>query len=184
MQPDFNTPTPPPQPQQPQSQPEPEPQPQPQPEPQQPQNDSPFMTAPPASPPRKSPKRMILVAAAIVVVLVVVGGVAWLMMNKDSNQGTAQNAMAPAKVTIAKDGFKPASIKVKKGQAVEWVNDDATQHTIASDPHPSHDQLAGLDSVDPLNTGESYLFTFETAGTYTYHDDLNPDAFKGTVIVE
>ena len=164
MQPDFNTPTP-------------------QPQPQQPQNDSPF-TAPPVTPPRKSSKSMILVVVGIVVALALAGGIAWFMMNKTPTTGTSQEAMAPAKVTITKDGFVPASIKVKKGQAVEWVNDAATQHTIASDPHPSHDQLAGLDSVDPLNTGESYLFTFETVGTYTYHDDLNPDAFKGTVIVE
>jgi len=169
MQPEFNP------------QPEPQPQSQPQPQP----DNTPFQTPETPTPPQKSPKTKILVILlAVIVVLAIGSGITWFVMSKVSTSETAQQATAPAKVTITKDGFTPASIKVKKDQAVEWINDDGTPHSIASDPHPSHDQLPGLDSIDPLNTGESYLFTFETTGTYTYHDDVNPDKFKGTVIVE
>lgn len=81
-------------------------------------------------------------------------------------------------------GFSPATIKIKKGQSVKWVNNSGALHQIASDPHPAHDTLPGLFAPDPINSGDSYTFTFDQAGTYTYHDHLRPFDLKGTVIVE
>ena len=55
-------------------------------------------------------------------------------------------------------------------------------HAVASDPHPTHTELSGLES-SILKNKQSYTFKFETGGTYTYHDHLNPTT-QGTVIVK
>ena len=86
-------------------------------------------------------------------------------------------------VTISKDGFSPATLKIKKGQSVEWTNKDDALHQIAADPHPTHSSIPELFS-DPLNKGESYAFTFDTSGSFTYHDEMNPLTVLGTIIVE
>ena len=89
-----------------------------------------------------------------------------------------------AQVVITKDGFSPETITVRRGTQVTWTNEDRNPHQIASDPHPAHKNLPGFDSPEPLLLKESYSYTFEKTGTFTYHDHLNPLKLKGTVIVE
>ena len=43
--------------------------------------------------------------------------------------------------------------------------------------------LSGLTDSDVLDPNDSFSFTFENTGTFTYHDELNPSKFKGTIIV-
>ncbi len=91
---------------------------------------------------------------------------------------------AGAQVTITDKGFEPATIQIEKGQQVSWVNQDQNLHRVASDPHPTHEGLVGFDSGEPLANGDSFSFTFENSGTYTYHDHRKPLDIKGTVIVK
>ncbi len=79
-------------------------------------------------------------------------------------------------------GFAPASITVKKGTKVTFVNNDSRVHWPASDPHPVHTDLAGFDAGKGIPQGGSYTYTFGKIGTWTYHDHLNP-TLKGKVIV-
>lgn len=94
------------------------------------------------------------------------------------------NVLTPAQVTITSTGFVPAVINIKPGQQVIWINQDKVLHQVAADPHPTHTSLPGFDSAEPSKTKETYAFTFEKSGTFTYHDHLNPLKFKGTVIVK
>lgn len=89
-----------------------------------------------------------------------------------------------ATVTITDTGFVPQTIKIKKGQTVQWVNNGITPHQVASDPYPDHSALPHLFAESPLGTDESFSYTFEDTGTYTYHDQLKPAELTGTVIVE
>ncbi|MSR68635.1 hypothetical protein EXS66_02515, partial [Candidatus Saccharibacteria bacterium] len=82
------------------------------------------------------------------------------------------------------DGFEPATVMIKAGASVAWVNIDSNPHQIASDPHPTHSSFPDLYAPEPLGTNDVYSMIFEKAGTYTYHDNLNPYTFKGVVIVE
>ena len=66
---------------------------------------------------------------------------------------------------------------------VTWTNNDKAPHIVASDPHPSHTNLEGLDSISDIAPNNSYSYIFEKTGEYTYHDHLNPFKFKGTVVV-
>lgn len=101
-----------------------------------------------------------------------------------SSERTAARPAVNAQVEITSAHLSPVTLKIKAGQSVMWVNQDNEPHQIASDPYPSEDSLADLNSMEPLATGESYTYTFEQPGTYTYHDHLHPLALKGTIVVE
>jgi amicyanin len=99
----------------------------------------------------------------------------------ESSEQAQQPSSAPAsqtdKVTIQDYSFTPAKITVKKGTTVTWTNQDSIQHNVMPD-NPSDAFKEG----PLLSKGESYSFTFNTAGTYTYHCSPHP-FMKGTVEV-
>jgi plastocyanin len=72
-------------------------------------------------------------------------------------------------------GFTPATVYVVPGTTVCWWNRDGWSHTVTSDTR-------AFDSGD-IGTGFSYSFTFNTTGSYGYHDALYPDR-TGTVNVD
>ena len=93
---------------------------------------------------------------------------------------------ATASVLITKDGLSPATITIKEGTQLTWTNNDSFSHQPAADPHPLNNSIEGFDSNTTLLPGDSLSFTFESPGTYTYHDHLNPlnKRYQGTAIVE
>lgn len=88
-----------------------------------------------------------------------------------------------AVVTISSSGFSPATVEIKKGQSVTWKNADTANHQPSSDPYPTNTGLADLGRSEVLKQNDEFTYQFEKAGTYTYHDNLNPYKLKGTVIV-
>lgn len=77
-------------------------------------------------------------------------------------------------IFITGTGFEPPIIKVAPGAKVTWLNKDVRPHWPASAAHPTHLVLAGFDSLGGLSEGETYSFVFEKAGSWKYHDHLNP----------
>ena len=90
--------------------------------------------------------------------------------------------MEETKVTISSTGFSPKVISVKTGNSVTWINSDSANHTVNSSPHPVHTDYTPL-NLGTIAPGSSKSLTFPTAGTYKYHDHLNPTLF-GSVTVE
>ena len=79
--------------------------------------------------------------------------------------------------------FSPALIRVSKGTKVTWVNDDPVEHFVNTDPHPSHNFLLGLNSLD-LQPKQSFSYTFVEAGEFPYHCSLHvPADMRGRIIV-
>lgn len=81
-------------------------------------------------------------------------------------------------VTMKNFAFNPATLTVKPGTVVTWVNQDSAPHTVVSD---AGDPAAF--SSGQLSTGGTYTFTFTTTGTYGYHCTIHP-SMTGTVIVQ
>ena len=79
---------------------------------------------------------------------------------------------------IQGEGFKT----LEEGQSVTFENMDSVNHTVNSDPHPTHTMNSFL-NAGVLKSGESKTIIFEKAGQYTYHDHLNP-SLTGSVTVE
>ena len=86
-------------------------------------------------------------------------------------------------IRITSSGFSPANVTIQKGDYVQFTNTDSARHWPASDPHPQHTDLSAFDAKKGLNTGENYRYQFNTAGTFEYHDHMNP-GLKGTIIVK
>lgn len=94
-------------------------------------------------------------------------------------------ASGSATETISMDdtGFSPATLSVAVGTTVVFVNDGQALHWPASAVHPTHEVLPGFDSKKGIATGDRYSYTFTEAGTWRFHDHLNPQ-LTGTIIVE
>lgn len=85
-------------------------------------------------------------------------------------------------VTISSTGFSPKDVAIKAGKTVTWTNNDSANHTVNSSPHPTHTDNPFL-NLGTIAPSASKSLTFPTAGTYKYHDHLNPTSF-GSVTVE
>lgn len=72
--------------------------------------------------------------------------------------------------------FQPGEITVEAGTEVTWTNQDSVSHTTTSD-----DEL--WDS-GTLSSDESFSFTFDEPGTYSYICTIHPARMQATVIVE
>lgn len=132
-----------------------------------------------------------------VVILLIGGGFYFVYQSFNSNLDTTVNnsdstpndlgaeiSFESAQVSITKDAFEPATIKIKKGTQVTWTNKDSLSHQVASGPHPTHTNLDGFDSLEGLKLDDSYSFIFDESGEFRYHDHLNPSRLKGVVVVE
>ena len=97
--------------------------------------------------------------------------------SSDSSSTKAADAVATDQVEIEDYAFSPAVITVKVGTKVTWTNKDSVQHNIVADEASSN-----APNGDLIAKGESYSFTFNKAGTYSYHCSPHP-FMKATVIV-
>lgn len=108
----------------------------------------------------------------------------------------AQETAVTHVVEMTSSGFVPASIEIKQGDTVEFVNNDARPRWPASAMHPTHTVYPGsdikkcgtadeptlFDACRGVPTGKSWSFTFGENGTWRYHDHLLPNFF-GVVVV-
>lgn len=79
-----------------------------------------------------------------------------------------------SEIGIANFRFGPGELEVKAGTKVTWTNQDGTRHTVTSD-----DDVFDSGSME---NGGTFSFTFNEAGTFTYHCNFHP-GMVGTVIV-
>jgi plastocyanin len=135
---------------------------------------------PVVNPPRKThtPGKWLVAA----VILLMIGVASVLLIHNKAKQGVQAEPVATVQITGS--SFVPETIKVKQGDSVTWVNTDSAPHQVAADPFSTHSKLPSLVTEQSLTQNESFTFTFDKQGTYTYHDPLNPTVLKGTVIVE
>lgn len=90
--------------------------------------------------------------------------------------GASQPASQATKaVAIKSTGFSPASVTIATTDAVKWTNRDTKNHQIVANN--------GSFASAVIKPGRSYTHTFNTAGTFRYHDALHP-ALTGKVVVK
>lgn len=85
-------------------------------------------------------------------------------------------------VQISSSGFLPKSITIKVGETVTWMNSDSINHTVNSAVHPTHLVYPPL-NLGTVKPGAKVSLEFSKAGTYQYHDHLNP-SLTGSVTVK
>lgn len=102
-------------------------------------------------------------------------------------------AQSVAAVIYTEQGFIPETITVKKGEAIAFKNKSGRDMWVGSNPHPTHtlypeksvsDCLgSSFDTCKGVPAGTDWLYTFNSVGTWRYHDHLR-ESNRGTVVVE
>jgi plastocyanin len=80
-------------------------------------------------------------------------------------------------ITMANYAFSPASETISVGDSVTWTNTDQAPHNVTTTSGPVSIQSP------TLNTGQSWSYTFTTAGTYSYICSIHPD-MTATLVVQ
>jgi plastocyanin len=70
------------------------------------------------------------------------------------------------KITVDNFAFVPPVLRVKAGTTVTWTNHDDIPHSIVCPALKVHSH--------PMDSDESFSFTFTQAGTFTYVCGLHP----------
>jgi plastocyanin len=98
--------------------------------------------------------------------------------NENGSDGFVQTAAstdAASQVIIDNYAFSPASLTVKVGTTVTWINQDEDAHTV--------DSTQGKFKSAPLNKGDKFEFRFTAAGEYPFYCRFHPK-MTGKIIVQ
>jgi plastocyanin len=87
----------------------------------------------------------------------------------------APASSATVTVSIKRAGFTPKTVNINQGDSVTWTNNDTINHQVVANN--------GSYASPILGAGKSWTRTFQSGGTFNYHDSLHP-ALKGTVVVK
>jgi len=88
------------------------------------------------------------------------------------SQGTP--VAGATQTNIQNFAYQPANISVTAGTTVTWTNQDSAPHTVTF--------RNGMKDSGMLRQGQSFSYTFATAGTYAYYCSYHAN-MVGTVIV-
>jgi plastocyanin len=97
---------------------------------------------------------------------------------KKDNTSTSSNnnkTLSANEVSIKDMAFSPSSLTVSAGTTVKFTNNDGVTHTVTSN-------TSVFDSGS-LSAGNTYSFTFSTAGTYPYYCKIHT-SMTGTIVVQ
>jgi plastocyanin len=100
-------------------------------------------------------------------------------------QPAAQSAVpsGPVKnVDIIQRAFDPDIIRVSPGTTVVWTNKDTVNHRVVHLPELPGDRE--LFHSESFSKGDTFSYTFQTAGRYYYSDPQYAGGRKSLVIVE
>jgi plastocyanin len=89
--------------------------------------------------------------------------------------GGPAGAKGTASVDIVDFGFVQNSITIAPGTTVTWTNTGQAPHTVTAD--------SGAWTSDTLQNGDTFSWTFDKPGTYTYHCAVHPAKMTGTIVV-
>jgi plastocyanin len=82
-------------------------------------------------------------------------------------------------VSLVGVSFSPKEVTVPVGTTIKWLHNAAVPHTVTADD--------GLFDSGPLNSGGSFSYTFDEAGTFAYycrfHGGPGGSAMAGVIIV-
>ena len=82
----------------------------------------------------------------------------------------ARNPRTAARQIIvpSEDRFTPFAMTIRVGQSVEWINNDADDHTVVSDDAFNTAGHRGTDVLLPANGG-TFTLTFKHPGTFPFY---------------
>lgn len=124
---------------------------------------------------------VVLLGVAIVAIWMIITSLSRSSQTPTDNPNVVDKTQSKeVEVTIRDLSYSPATIKVKKGTKVTWVNQDNVGHNVVADDAPD---TGGIPKAAPLfGRGQLTSVTFVRVGMFGYH--CTPHAFmRGSVQV-
>ncbi len=75
--------------------------------------------------------------------------------------------------------FQPASVTIKAGSVIVWIDMSDAPHTITSDPGDT----ITFSTTSNVTQDHTFALVFTSPGTYAYHCNIHPTTMKGTITV-
>lgn len=97
--------------------------------------------------------------------------------DNDDDPGGGGNNPPPGSgnsVTISGSSFSPGTLTIQRGATVTWTNTDSNPHTVTADNNSFNSGT--------LNPNGTFSYTFNTAGSFTYHCNFH-SGMNGSVVV-
>lgn len=92
-----------------------------------------------------------------------------------ASEGTPAASASGNTVEIKNFAFGPDTLEVAVGTTVTWTNNDEAPHTVTQD--------GGGFQSGKIASGATFSYTFDTAGSFTYHCEFHAN-MKATVVVK
>jgi len=136
-------------------------------------------------------KFSILLLALIICTAVICGCTAPASTSSQPAASSSQPAVQTAapvsngitkNVIIRQRAFDPDIITVSPGTTVIWTNEDTMLHRVEHLPQLPSEKL--LFRSEPLSKGDTFSYTFQTAGEYYYGDPQMGSGRSPKVIVK
>lgn len=126
-------------------------------------------------------RKFAIIALIIVAVAVIVASL-FMVFNPNGIETT--DDIQDVSVTLNDEQVAPQTVHIAKGATITWDNLGVTaRHLVISSADPQQ-TLEGFGDEDGILQDESYSFTFDTAGSFTYEDTAQPEKINGTIVVE
>lgn len=93
-----------------------------------------------------------------------------------SSTATPGDSSSDNEVVMRQTSFDPVEIVVPVGSTVTWTNDDTISHTTTAND--------GTWDSDTMSPGDTFEYTFDTAGDYEFFCSIHPSSMRGTIRVE
>ena len=93
----------------------------------------------------------------------------------EKTASSSEEAANTTTVRIRGMQFEPATIRIKPGTTVTWIQEDRAPHTVTG--------VDGALSSNTILDGQEFSHTFSTAGEFAYQCNFHP-MMKGKVVVE
>jgi plastocyanin len=114
--------------------------------------------------------KKLLIAMLLTIVVISLVGCSQSSSSTTSGQTSSVSSSTTSSlssyVTISNFAFDPKELTVSKGTKVTWTNNDSVNHTITSD--------SGAFESGDLAKGDSFSFTFNDTGSFSYHCKIHP----------
>jgi len=116
-------------------------------------------------------KKVIIII--LVIIVIVVGYFIYRSSYSTKAPLNSSESIASDTIIAKNSVFNPNELTVNVGTEITFKNDDSIAHTFTGD---------GFESGD-VKSGDSFKFTFNTAGTFNYHCSIHP-SMTGKIIVK
>jgi hypothetical protein len=118
----------------------------------------------------------------ILIIILLIELILLISSNKNLIQAFSTIKNSSNTVILTEYGFEPRELIILKGSKVFFITKRDKEFWPASDFHPTHEIYSEFDSKRPVSQEQSWEFTFEKIGNWTYHDHLD-SKFEGKIVV-